>query len=350
MKNQFLRVLVTAISGDLGQAIAKALRLSTMPIYIFGCDINTDSIGKVFVDSYHTVPLAGNATEYVKKIEEMVNEFSIDAIIPSSEAEISVLSKLKTNARFTKKTSIICQDYDWLEAYGDKLKCMQNLQDKVAVASFCDGQDRSSVEKFVRDNGYPIIIKSRKSSGSKSLRVVKNREQFKFYLKEIESPLLQVYLNGDAEEFSIGCFSCEKFSTVIAFRRTFGSVPGISWVAQVSDDSDVLAYAKKIVKVTKLKGSANIQVRKTNKGVFLLEINPRFSSLAAARAICGFNDVGWSLDLALGIPLKPPNDKFKHIKFCRFLNEMIDFGSGFRTISRWNPKIKNESFNNYQIL
>lgn len=340
MKNNHFNILVTAVGGDLGQAIVKALRISARPIYIFGCDISPDSIGKVFVDSYHTVPLAENTTEYIKKLEGLVNEFSIDAIIPSSEPEISVLSKLTTNVRFTNNTSVICQDYDWLETYGDKLKCMQILQNKVEVAPYCDGKDSNSVDKFIKDNGYPVIIKSRKSSGSKSVRIVQNREQLKFYLKEIFNPMLQVYINGDAKEFSIGCFSCEKFSTVIAFSRTFGSVPGISWFAQVTNDFDVLAYARKIVEVTQLKGSANIQVRKTDKGVFLLEINPRFSSLAAARAICGFNDVQWSIDLALGLVLKPPNDKYKHIKFSRFINEMIDFGSGFQAISSWNPKIK----------
>jgi hypothetical protein len=78
-------------------------------------------------------------------------------------------------------------------------------------------------------------------------------------------------------------------------------------------------------------------VWKSSDGVQLLEINPRFSSLVAARAICGCKDLEWSLKLALKLKNLERVQNYKEIRFRRYLHELVDFGDGFEAISEWSP-------------
>ena len=49
-----------------------------------------------------------------------------------------------------------------------------------------------------------------------------------------------------------------------------------------------------------LRGSMNIQLRLTDKGPRVFEINPRFSSTVLMRHRIGFSDVLWALEEAEG--------------------------------------------------
>ena len=125
----------------------------------------------------------------------------------------------------------------------------------------------------------------------------------------------------------------------MAFKRELGP-RGATWYADnFEQDSEILKYANDIAEVTGLHGSCNIQVRKSSNGVRLLEINPRFSSLVAARSVCGFKDLEWSINLALGRKIVHDNSNYKKIRFQRYLHEMIDFGNGYKCVTEWTPNL-----------
>tara|TARA_B100000315_G_scaffold259160_1_gene313932 strand:- start:444 stop:863 length:420 start_codon:yes stop_codon:yes gene_type:complete len=132
-------------------------------------------------------------------------------------------------------------------------------------------------------------------------------------------------------------FCYNEFKTGIVFKRELGS-GGASWHADnLYRHEDLLDYAYRIAEAIDLIGSCNIQVRKSSDGVRLLEINPRFSSLGAARTICGFKDLDWSLNLALKRKNPERVQNYKRIRFRRYLHELVDFGDGFEAISDWSP-------------
>ncbi|MFC1992258.1 ATP-grasp domain-containing protein [Chloroflexota bacterium] len=332
-----LRILVTALGGDLGQALVKALRLSRSSLEIHGCDVEPSSTGSAFVDSYHTVPLASDTANYLDTLDSLCQSQQIQAVLPASEPEITVLSRLGSSFKLRHGTVIVCQPAEWIEKYGDKLYCLQALDGKMELDPFADGSNKEAINLLIAKTGFPVVVKSRRSSGSRTLHIAYTQEQLAYYLSETPLPLLQGYIDAGEGEFSAGVFASGEFSTVIAFRRELG-FGGSSSFAETADDEDVLHYVKRIADATELHGSANVQVRKSSAGVRLLEINPRFSSLAAARALCGFRDVEWSVNLALGIKLSPPAATYKHIRFRRFLHEMVDSGNGFYTIAEWCPR------------
>ncbi len=333
-----LNILVTAIGGDLGQAIVKALRLNRYPLKIYGCDVEPTCVGSAFVDSYHIVPLASKIDDYLCALSDLCKKLKLHAIIPACEPEINVLCRLNASNQLNQGTAIICQDAKWIDIYGDKLKCMQALDGKIDLVPFADGNDDESVAHLVTQNGFPLVVKSRHSSGSRTLHIAKTREQLLVYIEETPFPLIQKFIDAVEGEFSIGFFSCSEFNTIIAFKRKLG-FGGSTSFAETSDNAFVLNYAKQIANVTNLHGSANIQVRISSEGVRLLEINPRFSSLVAARSLCGFRDVEWSIKLALGIKMSLPKLEYKYIRFSCFLHEMVDSPNGYHMITKWCPKM-----------
>lgn len=332
-----LGILTTGINGDLGQAMVKALRLMERPVRIFGCDAAEEGIGAAFVDGFFKVPFAEDGN-YSTCIDEICKENMIDAVIPGSESEIVALSRAHPDGKLPWGSVIVCLDAAALALYMDKLECFRRLSQTVELALFADGQDLNEVERMVADNVFPCIVKPRFASGSRDIKIAKNKEQLYQYLGKIEKPVVQQYIDDAYGEFSVGVFACEEFLRAVAFKRELGPV-GASWYADNFDqDKDVLQYVFQIAEVAGIKGSFNVQVRKSSRGVRLLEVNPRFSSLVAARAACGFKDLEWSIDTALKIKIGKPDDNYTPIKFRRFFHEMIDFGSGYAGVEQWLPR------------
>jgi len=315
-----MNVLVTAVGGDLGQAVVKALRQSNLHITCHGCDMNEEGIGSLFVESFHIVPRADN-TNYHDTICTISKAVSAEAVIPCSEPEMYALANTSPH--------VVCQDFAWMCIHGDKLTCYATLSaGGVELVPFANGRDPNAVTKLIAKVDYPVVVKSRRSWGSKTLSIVENKDELYRAIARTKLPVVQTYIDGD--EYSVGVFACKEFTAALTFKRDLGGF-GLSWYAETVNDGDVLKYVLQIAHITGLRGSANIQVRKSTAGVRLLEINPRFSSLAAARAAAGFNDVEWALLLTLGEEIKQPGN-FKHMRFRRYFQEVVDFGAGWENL------------------
>ncbi len=338
LNDKTLNILVTGISGDLGQAIVKSLRLINEPIQIFGCDMNPE-LGSAFVQEAFSVP-AADQSNYLREIVKFCRKNDIHAIIPSSEPEIFALSRAVYEKYVDLDVPVVCQDYRWLNNYGDKMTCYEQLAGKVSLAPFADGNDKDAMDRLVSTNGFPCIVKCRRSCGSKSIRMATNKDELMALTRTTPDPVVQGYINDSLGEFSVGVFACQQFTAAVAFKRDLGP-SGNSWYADNTDqDQSVLTYALAIAKTTTLNGSCNIQVRKNESGIQLLEINPRFSSLVAARAICGFKDLEWSLKLSLGLPIEKPPTAYRQLRFRRYFHEIVDFGKGYFGPVQWQPRTK----------
>ncbi|MBI2070911.1 MAG: ATP-grasp domain-containing protein [Elusimicrobia bacterium] len=296
--------------------------------------------GRAFVDRFYKVPAAGDEN-YIQILNDLSVAAGVDAVIPASEPEIFALSGLNPAGPpiLPSKIPVIAQNGDFVKIHGDKLECFRNLARHVDVAPFADGADPRQLNDFIVRYGFPLVIKERRSSGSRRVSVIENRSALDQQIAQFQAPVVQAYVDDKEGEFSVGVFSSPEFIQAVAFRRSLGP-GGNSWYAELSDDEDVLAYALNIAKSIKISGSVNIQVRKGAMGVKLLEINPRFSSLAAARAACGFKDVEWSLMLALGCLSVREPQPVRLGRFCRFQGELMDFGEGFSAVKEWEPYFK----------
>jgi biotin carboxylase len=232
---------------------------------------------------------------------------------------------------------VISQRRECLSVFDDKLLAMRALHGAVELAAFADGTNDAEVDELVRRTGFPVVVKGRRSSGSRTLHVVHSTGELSGALANVALPLVQAYLDDAGGEFSAGIFRSTVFDSTIVFRRKLGPGLGLSWEAEVVDAEEIGRYAENVARLVTAAGSVNVQVRLTDAGPRLLEVNPRFSSLVAARAAAGFEDVDWSLRLALGLPLEPPAP-FRRLRFRRFFGEVVDTGNGFGGVPEWLPR------------
>ncbi|MGA2019072.1 MAG: ATP-grasp domain-containing protein [Candidatus Sulfotelmatobacter sp.] len=330
-----VRVLVTGVGGTLGQGIVKALSLADMPLEIGGCDATEDSVGAAFVKTLHRVPLAGDPA-YLEEIDAICEKSGYSAVLPSTEQEIGVLGRTASPPRLPSGAVVICHEAQFFDRFSDKLSCARALAQAVDVGQFADGADAGDVEKLVAEAGFPLVVKPRRGSGSRILRVVNCGEALQKALAEVPLPFVQEYFHDELGEFSAGVFACDDFDSVLAFRRELCG-EGCSMKAETSDDIEVGDYCRRIGRAMGLRGAANAQVRKTRAGVRLLEVNARFSSLVGARAAAGFRDAEWWLRLRLGMDIPAPG-AHRHLRFERYFHDLVDFGDGFQAIGEWSAR------------
>ncbi|HEX8907769.1 MAG TPA: ATP-grasp domain-containing protein, partial [Anaeromyxobacteraceae bacterium] len=117
----------------------------------------------------------------------------------------------------------------------------------------------------------------------------------------------QEYLLPDDEEYTVGVYRSPRSGYLgqIAFRRSLAA--GLTYKAEVVFDQEIAAACRRVVEAFELFGPVNLQLRKTEAGVRVFEINLRFSSSAVMRAHFGFNEAELCLrDLVLGEPLEVP--------------------------------------------
>jgi carbamoyl-phosphate synthase large subunit len=286
------------------------------------------------VSRFDPVPAASDASLYVSAVDDLCRRHKTDVIVPASEAEISVLAHV--GQRLPGGTVVVCQPWPWLRVFGDKLSCMRALEGHLQLAAFADSSDPEAVARLAKRVGFPLVVKARRSSGSRGVTVVKTADELAASIAQLPTSVVQEFVADHEGEFSVGVFACDHFTEVLAFRRELGR-GGCSWFAETWQDKAVTDYALEFARASGLRGSANIQLRKSSGGVRLLEVNPRFSSLVAARALCGFQDAEWSIQAALGRPVSPPPQNYRKIRFRRFLHELVDFGSGYHAVPEWAP-------------
>jgi carbamoyl-phosphate synthase large subunit len=336
-----LRLLVTGVQGDFGQGFVKALRLSRATAEIHGCDVSGSGVGATFVDSFAIVPPAASGEHYVHRLDRLCSQLGIDAVVPGSPPEIDALCRLASPPALPSGVPVVCLDATYRDVFDDKLLCYRALEGRVELAPFADGENPEAVRVLVARHGFPLIVKRRRGQGGLSFQVVDRMEALAAAIVATPGPVVQGFIDEEQGEYSIGLFAANGRETAIAFRRRLART-GSSWSAETVDDPEVLAYSRAIARASGLRGSANVQVRKSSKGVRLLEVNARFSSLAPARASAGFRDVEWSVDLALGRPLQLPEEPYRPLRFQRFIHEMVDTGSGFACVPEWTPGVRRE--------
>jgi hypothetical protein len=54
--------------------------------------------------------------------------------------------------------------------------------------------------------------------------------------------------------------------------------------------------------------------------------------------MAGFKDAEWALFASLGEAPLINETSFRHLRYRRFLDELIDTGKGYHAISQWLPK------------
>jgi len=309
-----IKILISAVGGDIGQGILKSLREIRPKVCIVGCDMNPNSAGLFLCKKAYLVSGAkNNPKKYIKDIINICRKEKIDIVFSAQPYELNVLcSKIdylrkKTGAYFaiqSEKVWNLCMD---------KLKTYQFLE-KAGIKSPETYAIKKGFNILSKKYGFPLLLKARSSLGSgfHNYVLVNNKSEFNKAWEEIENPIVQEYISDkEGEEYTVGVF-LDKNSKAIASIPMLRELRfGLTFHAVVGDYPDISALAIKTAESIGAKGPCNVQIRRTKAGnPCVIEINARISSTTAFRSHFGFNEAKACIDYFL--KNKKPNLTFKN--------------------------------------
>jgi carbamoyl-phosphate synthase large subunit len=312
MKKRKISVLITGAggAGSLGRELMKALNFAKNDYEIVVTNSSPLSVGLFENVKSYLIPSA-SSKNYINTILDICKKEQIDVVIGGSELEIGVLAK---NYKIFSKNKILLltNSLKIIKLCLDKLKLAEFLSNNKILCpktfSFNKENDTKQIES------YPVIVKPRTGSGSRNVFLANDEDEAIFfgnYIKKNGSiPIIQEYIDGFEEEFTIGVLYSDngKLKTSIAMRRILeGSLstrdiresPKTKKKSVISsgfsqgyfDDFTIMKkLGEKIAKILDSDGPMNIQCRKTKKGIYIFEINPRFSGTVASRSLVGHNE------------------------------------------------------------
>src|SRR4029079_18568872 len=105
--------------------------------------------GGTFVDTLHLVPPASAGEPYVAGLDRICSHYGIDAVLPSTPAEIDALCGRSSPPALPSGVPIVCLPEHYRNVYDDKLFCYQSLEGFVSLAPYADGTDAGAVKRLI---------------------------------------------------------------------------------------------------------------------------------------------------------------------------------------------------------
>lgn len=309
--SKLIKVLITGVGGNIGQNVIKCLKDSSYKAYLVGCDIDLYAPGKKDVDKFFHAPQADMPEKYFKFIKRILEITELDYILPTTEVEIEFYD---ANRKFFNEygLKLLINDSFVINTFSNKYRTV-NFFKKNGI----NYPKTYKLSEYSNELEFPILVKPEKGSGSKKIEILYDENDLNYVKKKDKDVIVQEIIGTIDEEYTVGIFSDGSKTYSIAFRRYLGC--GSTKFAELIKNNEIESLAKCIAKACKLKGSINLQMRKTEQGFIPFEVNPRLSSTVYFRHFFGFKDLEWWIDMYEGNKIK-----YK-LKYNR--------GIGVRTIS-----------------
>jgi len=309
-------ILVTGCGGDIGQSIGKILK-SKPELFslVIGADLHNEHAGKFIFDACYTLPRC-DSVEYKSAVNHLIKEHEIDILLPISEPELRNIEKNYFQGDFFINAVIMANMQSLHVGFDKKLTADFLAQHRLP---FPETQLISEYNKST----FPVLIKSRDGSGSKSIHLINNQEEFDLFQKIYPTFIAQEYLPSYGGEYTCGLFrsSSGEIRDIIFKRKLMG---GFSGYGTREEHPAISQLLHQLAIYLDLKGSINVQLRLVNGTPVIFEINPRFSSTVLFRHLMGYEDVLWSIQDKLGLPLDAYQINNSIFNFYKGFSEYVD--------------------------
>ncbi len=323
MSNKKNTILVTGTGAIIGYGILKSLEKIRDNIAIIGLDKNQHIYAKNLCDIFIKKPeFEDNVSKYIDFWNDTISKYNITAIIPAIDIDVSFFNK--NRAIFDKKTKLILNDKDLITLCSDKLMFYDFLKKRdknYLIPTVLPTSWSKALEEL---GNPPYILKPRNGSGSQGIVKIENKLDFEYWIQKNKNYLLQKYVGNDSEEYTVGVFGLEDgniHESIIIFKRIL-SREGNTKQAKVVENINILKATKELSKILKPIGPTNFQFRIDKNKVYLLEVNPRFSSSNSLRTLFGYNDTEMSIEYFLENKI-PSKQNVKSGMAIRYLEDYL---------------------------
>lgn len=304
-------VLVTACGGDIGYSIYKILKNQEFINQLVCCDISAKNPIAYLSKNFEIVEKA-TSKGYISSLENLVEKYKLDIIIPVSEPELRFLNE--NDIRTIAGAKVIMASKMAMDIGFDKFKTTEFLKNNELP------YPKTYKIGDVIELEYPYILKDPKGCGSKGICLIENDLDFQYYSSKYKDYIAQEYVEGD--EYTCGLYRYNNETRCIIFKRELkGGLTGYGELVKNPKIEELLvSVAEKIC----LEGAINVQLRMNADNVpIIFEINPRFSSTVLFRDRLGFKDLIWSIKDSLNLDKEHFIPSDNKVVFFKIFDEII---------------------------
>lgn len=266
-----------------------------------------------FADINEVVPRISDNDGYIKAIVNICRNFNISLIVPTIDTELLLLSERKAEIEETG-AKVLISDERVTRICRDKKNTQEFLEENGFLVPHMLGEaELRNPEKLT----YPLFIKPRDGSSSINAFQVHNAEELEMYLKLIENPIVQEYIEGT--EYTIDAFLDFESNLITAVPRVrIATRSGEIAKGIIKKDREIIEDIRKLMDKLKPIGHITVQCKKTKRGIEYIEINPRFGGGAPMSIMAGADSCENLYRLLRGEKLKY-NEKYReNLTFLRF--------------------------------
>jgi carbamoyl-phosphate synthase large subunit len=285
-------VVVTGAGGPLGVSVFKALRMSSLDTRIVATDADPMSVGLFRADGAYVLPrVADDPEAYMRQLETLCRDEGAAMVFFGSEVEMRYMAPVAQEMEQRSGAKLIVNDPELVDGFLDKWTTNSLLRDRgLPVPESILVSDSASHRPFAERHGFPLVLKPRRGSGSQNVFVLRSIAELERLAQQVPDGVIQEYLLPDDEEYTIGAYRSRARGYVgqIQLKRVLGA--GLTYKADVVRDPEIGSACRRMVEAFDFWGPVNLQLRKTDAGVRIFEVNLRCSSTTVIRAHFGFNE------------------------------------------------------------
>lgn len=296
-----INALVTSVGGIVAQGIIKSLKYHNKysenknhRYGIHGTDIIFDSAGLFRVDKFSIIDKP-KSDGYVDSIVNICSKNNIDIVFACSDDELLKISNNKKLIETDTPAKILTNPHNVIETCRDKYKTFEFLKNN--NLNYVPSSLETESEGFIKEYGFPLIVKPCEGSGSKLIFVVNDNNELNYAIASIKKtgwrPLIQKYLKNDNQEFTTGITIAKNGKQImssIVIKKILKH--GQTYKAIIDNFPEIKKVSESVAEKIGGIGALNIQLRideEDNKAK-IIEINPRFSASCPMRTIAGINE------------------------------------------------------------
>jgi len=345
------KVLVTAAGGIVAQGIIKSLKLANLSdnalvkYRITAADMSAQAAGLYRCHNGVLLPSA-NSAEYIESILKIARDEDMDAIYIGSDEELLIIGNSKKRIESESRAKVLSCPIDVLTTARDKWKTFLFL--KRNNLPFADSALPKDDEKFVKEFGYPIVVKPREGYGSLYFYLVRCKSEMQQAISKIRKAgwhaLLQEYLNGNNTEYTSGV-TIDRFGkyvmSSVSIQKTLKN--GQTYKAFIDDYREVRRSSEEAALKLGGSGAINIQAKLMEDRPKIFEINPRFSATCPMRSVAGINEPDIVFrNSVLGEEIKVKS--YRRLVCMRYWNEVYTDFPTYEKLTSTGTVEDNDSF------
>lgn len=315
-------ILVTAIGSMSAECVIAELNASGHTV--FGCDIHPAEWHAVSAACRKVLraSLATDTERYLSFLEQAVAAYGIDLLLPLTDPEIDVLDAHRERIEACG-VRLCMPDHETLRIARDKYALYRFFLEEervLAPLTVRCGADAGEVPGTMRDGGF--VAKPAAGRSSEGLCYIDTPRQLEEYLRKpgyivqerIAGPVVTVDYVRDGRTGA-------DFS--VPREELLRTKNGAGLTVRVFPDAGLQALVSLIGSRIGVNGCVNMEFIRSDKGWYLIDINPRFSAGVAFSHKAGYNMVRSHLNCHCQQEILPPVSVAAQIVTKRYVEEVI---------------------------